>query len=612
MSFLSPLSLLWFIPLGGVVVVLYLLKLKRKEHVVSSVILWRDAVADIQANAPFQKLKKSLLLLLQLVALLLLALAIARPFVRAKGALDNKIVVILDSSASMQSTDIRPSRFEDAKSRAREIVNRMGPGDSMLVITAGAKTRVVASFTSDKRALNAAISGLKPVDTNCNMRQAMVLGLSLVAGKSASPPRIVVLSDGGFGAISDLSARNAKIDYVRIGERCDNVAITGLDSRKTLSGDQQVFIGLHNYSGRSRSFNLEIYSGDQLLDIREETLAPGQSRQEILENTANLGGRITARLDIADDLAVDNSGSVYLAGRRAINVLMVSKGNLFLQNALDLDPRTRLTRADSVPANLAEKKFDLVVFDGVAAPPSLPPGGYLLINSSAEQGPATVGSVLMRPAIVDAARNHPASAFVDFSSVKIAEAHRLSPKPWVTVIVEGDGGPLAVAGSKGGRSFVQLSFSLLESDFPLHVGFPIFVANCLDWLAPVTNGGGESIRTGQTAQIDIPPGVSEVTITDPAGHSQRIEVTQTPVVFDDTDRVGVYRARARGLNKEFACNLSSSDESNTRPKKEFTVGRSRFASSGKTVQTNRELYGLAILAVLAVLMFEWYAYHRRM
>jgi len=303
---------------------------------------------------------------------------------------------------------------------------------------------------------------------------------------------------------------------------------------------------------------------------------------------------------------------VYLSQRKAINVLMVSKGNLFLQNALDLDSRTQLTRSDGIPANLATRKFDLVIFDGVDAPKSLPPGGYLIINASAAQGPASVGSPVSRPTIVDAAKNHPASAFVDFTSVKIAEARYLSPKPWGTVIVEGDGGPLAVAGAKNGRTFVQLSFSLLESDFPLHVGFPIFVANCLDWLVPAANGGGESIRTGQTAHIDIPPGVSEVIVTDPDKREQRVKITQTPMVFDDTERAGVYHVRAKGFDKEFACNLSSSDESDIRPKSEFTVGGKQFASSGKMVQTNREFYGLAILAVLAVLMFEWYAYHRRM
>ncbi len=612
MNFLSPWSLLIFLPLAGAVILLYLLKLKRKEHVVSSVMLWRDAVADIQANAPFQRLKKSLLLILQLAALLMLAFAIARPFVRAKGISENKIVVILDSSASMQSTDVAPSRFENAKSRALDVVRKMGSGDTMLVITAGAKTRVVSSFTSDKKALAAAISGLKPVDTPCNMRQAMVLAMSLVAGKSAAPPRIVVLSDGGFGELTDLPAKDARLDYLKIGSRCDNVAITGLDSRKTLSGDQQVFIGLRNFSTRERALNLEVYLGDQLFDIREESLRPGEVKQEILGDLGTASGRVTAKLDIKDDLAADNSGSVYLSGRRAISVLMVSKGNIFLQNALSLDPRTQLTRSDACPADLAKRGFDLVIFDCIQPPSSLAPGGYLLINASCPQAPADAGKPVSRPTIIDSDKRHPVSAYVDFSSTRIAEASYLSPKPWAAKLVDGDGGPLAAAGSRNGRRFVQLGFSLLESDFPLHVGFPIFIANCLDWLAPMQGAGAAStVRTGQPAYIDVPPGLSEITVTGPDGVKRKLRVKQTPVVCDYTGRAGIYRVQGKGFDREFACNLASTDESDTRPKDALLIGDRQFASSGRAVRTNREFYGIAIFLALCVLMFEWYAYHRR-
>ncbi|MCX6344330.1 MAG: BatA and WFA domain-containing protein [Armatimonadetes bacterium] len=502
MRFLSPYSLIWFLPFAAAIIVLYLLKLKRKEQMVSSVMLWQDAVADIQANAPFQKLKKSLLLLLQLIALFALVFGIARPYIRAKGMSENKIVIILDSSASMQSTDISPSRFDNAKSKALEVVNRMGSDDTMLVITAGAKTRVVASFTSDKKSLQSAISALKPVDAPCNMRQAMVLALSLVAGKSASPPRIVLLSDGLFSSLSDLSPGSANLTFIKIGARCDNVAITSLDSRKTLSGDQQVFVSLRNFSDKQRVFNLELYMQDQLIDIREETLRPGEAKQEILENVKDASGRVTAKLDIEDDLIADNSGSVYLAKRGKLSVLMVSKGNLFLQNALNLDPRTQLIRSESIPADFANQKYNLVVFDCIAPPANLPPGGYLLLRTSAAQGPATIGAAVDRPTVIDYARNHPVSAYVDFNEVRIAQANYLQPKPWATTIVEGPGGGLGVAGSNGGRKFVQLSFDILESDFPLHVGFPIFIANCLDWLVPTSaTAPGDSIRTSQPMYI---------------------------------------------------------------------------------------------------------------
>jgi len=613
MSLLSPLSLIWLVPLAGAIVVLYLLKLKRKERTVSSVMLWQDAVADIQANAPFQKLKKNLLLLLQLLALLMLVFAIARPFVRARGANENRIAVILDSSASMQSTDISPSRFDNAKSKALDVVKRMGPGDTMLVIVAGAKTQVVAPFTSDKRSLAAAISKLRPVDTTCNMRQAMVLALSLVAGKSVAPPRIVVFSDGLFDPLVDLSPGKARIDFERIGKDCDNVAITGMDSRKTLSGEQQVFVSLRNFSTRKRDFNLEIYMQDQLFDVRDESLAPGEAKQEILSSLTDAGGRITAKLDISDDLQADNSASVYLTKRGKLSILMVSKGNIFLQNALNLDPRTQLVRTEVAPADLGKSGYDLVIFDRIQPPASLPPGGYLLVDTAAAQGPADMGPDIQRPTIVDSNQKHPASAYVDFTDVRIASARYLKPKLWATPIIEGEAGPLGVAGANGGRRFVQISFSLLESDFPLHVGFPIFVANCLDWLAPTSDSGaGESLHTGQAAYIDIPPAVRRLTVTDPSGQSHGVKVIATPMVYQDTEHAGVYTVRGKGLAKEFACNVTSPQESATTPRNAFTVGKTSFASTGKGVRTNREFYGWLIFIALAILTVEWYAYHRRL
>ena len=612
MSLLSPWSLLLILPLGGIIVLLYLLKLKRKEQMVSSVMLWQDAVADIQANAPFQKLKKSLLLLLQLIALLAVIGAIARPYIRTQGGQGSRIVVILDSSASMQATDVKPSRFDDARSKALGIVGRMGGGDTMLVMTAGSKARVVASFTSDKKSLTEAINRLKPVDTPCNMRQALVLALSLVAGKTRTPPRIVVLSDGGFEALSDLSAGNAKLDFMRVGKECGNVAITGLSSRKTLSGEQQVFIGFRNYAKQPKTFNLEIYLNDELVDIREQSLKAGESRQELLKEVGGLDGRVTAKLDVKDDLAVDNTGSVYLTKPRKISVLMVSTGNIFLQNALNLDPRTSVTKADSLPANFKDSKYDLVVFDGITPPANLPQGGYLLINAACSQGPAQVGEAVSRPSIVDYARNHPVSRYVDFANVQVAEAKRLSPANWATTLVESGGGVLAVAGSRGGRNFVQLSFSLLDSDFPLRVGFPIFVTNCLDWLVPAqTLSAGESIRTGQPMHIDVPTNVSQIEVTNPQGRKQAIKVTQTPVIYDNTEMAGVYRVTGKGVKREFACNLTSMQESSTAPKEAFSVGGKKFASTGKPVQTNREFFQPLVILALAVLAFEWYAYHRR-
>jgi hypothetical protein len=244
MGLLAPLTLLWLLPLAGAIILLYLLKLKRKEKVVSSVFLWRQAIQDVQANAPFQKLRKNLLLFIQLAVLLIVMMALARPFARAVGLSGQNMVLIIDSSASMKATDVGKSRFGEAKRIALASVDKMGRGDSMLVIAASSKTHVASAFTTDKKALVAAISTLEPSDTRANLREAMVLALSLVAKKKN--PQIVVLSDGGFAPVTDIQPGTAKINFIRLGRRSDNVGIVALDARKTLSGTQQVFIGIRN------------------------------------------------------------------------------------------------------------------------------------------------------------------------------------------------------------------------------------------------------------------------------------------------------------------------------------------------------------------------------
>src|SRR5512146_3594761 len=127
MSFISPLALLGlaFVP---VVVAMYLLKLRRDETVVPSTLLWQRLVADVEANAPWQRLRRSLLLLLQLLLVLILALLAARPFLERPAGLARDVVLILDTSASMATTDVTPSRLEAAKASALDALRDLPAG----------------------------------------------------------------------------------------------------------------------------------------------------------------------------------------------------------------------------------------------------------------------------------------------------------------------------------------------------------------------------------------------------------------------------------------------------------------------------------------------------
>ena len=117
MSFLSPLAFA-LVGLTLPLVLLYFLKVRRRERRIPSLLLWDTAKRDREASAFFQRLQRDPLIVLQILALLMLATALARPTVTVMGHGARKVVVVLDTSASMKARDVGPSRFARAQAEA--------------------------------------------------------------------------------------------------------------------------------------------------------------------------------------------------------------------------------------------------------------------------------------------------------------------------------------------------------------------------------------------------------------------------------------------------------------------------------------------------------------
>ena len=103
MSFLAP----WGLLLGALaapLVALYFLKLRRKRVEVPSVLLWQAFQKSERLATPFQRFRNNLLLWLQLLALALLVLAFARPYLQTDVPVARSVVLVVDTSASMGAT----------------------------------------------------------------------------------------------------------------------------------------------------------------------------------------------------------------------------------------------------------------------------------------------------------------------------------------------------------------------------------------------------------------------------------------------------------------------------------------------------------------------------
>ncbi|HXT42085.1 MAG TPA: VWA domain-containing protein, partial [Candidatus Angelobacter sp.] len=183
MRFLAP-AAFFFAAAIPVVILFYLLKRKRVVRLVSSTLLWQKFLAETQASAPFQRLRHNWLLILQLLMLALAILALARPYFSGHLSGGNLQVVILDASASMQSTDEAPSRFEKARAGALKLVDGLRDTDRMVVLLAGANTEVKQSETSEKSLLRRAIQSSTATDSPTRLNEALKMADSLTRDKT--------------------------------------------------------------------------------------------------------------------------------------------------------------------------------------------------------------------------------------------------------------------------------------------------------------------------------------------------------------------------------------------------------------------------------------------
>ena len=618
MSFLTPWLLLLGIPILGAILVLYLLKVKRQDKVVSSVFLWRDLVKDMQANQPFQKLRYSLLLLLQLAIAALLVYSFARPYIITKGLRGKSFALILDGSASMQSTDVGKSRFDVAKQQAIKVIDGLSRGDEAMVVLATSQAEVLTTFTDDKTKLRNVIAAAKPADTGTNLRDAILVAAQ--AAQKKQEPHLYVLSDGAAPALDELNVPTANVEFVKIGKRCNNVGIIAMDIRRGMGDDGQYecFSSIQNFADEAKKVSVELYLDQSIVDVRDIDL-PAHGRQAmVFSNFGDARGILKLSITTPDDLAVDNVAYANFSPKATTNVLLLTKGNFFLENALNADPKISLAKsspdqwAGMTPDQRA--RYDLIVFDGVG-PEVVAEGSYLFVNAVPPDGPATNGGTLTNPQIADWARTHPLTRFVNFDTDRLQKAISLQPKVWGEPIVDTAGGPIIVAGERRSSKFVIVGFDVSydNTDFSLRASFPIFISNCVAWLtSKVTFGEEIMTHTGSPMAIDVPKGMDGVAVTKPRGEVADDRIERTPFVFADTDEAGLYHFKGKGFNAVRAANLLDRAESDTTPNSAMKIGGKAIALAKGAHTAKSELWRLAVILALGVLGFEWYAYHKRL
>src|SRR5262252_5585147 len=265
MNFLTPAAFA-FAAAIPVVILFYLLKRKRVVKLVSSTLLWQKFLAETQASAPFQRLRKNWLLILQLILLTLAVLALARPFFVTKAKAAELRVVILDASASMQATDESPSRFEKARAEAMKWVDSLADTDQMVILQAGANTEVKQSATSEKATLRRALQACVCSDGPTRLIPALRMAESLVRDRRSA--EIHLFSDGAVPELNEFENKALPLIYHRVGKDSNNLGIIALDVRANPEDASQraIYTSVQNFSSNSMPTELDLSLDGRVLE----------------------------------------------------------------------------------------------------------------------------------------------------------------------------------------------------------------------------------------------------------------------------------------------------------------------------------------------------------
>jgi uncharacterized membrane protein len=508
MSFANPAALA-LLALAIPVLLAHVLRPRRTPVTVSSVLLWRRLERPVSAAQPWQRLRWSLLLLAQLLAVALLAVVVAGPQRLEAARLAEHTVFILDASASMAATDGDPDRLADAKDRISELRDEIPVGGRASVIVAGDSPRVLLTASPDRAEVERVLRTVDQSAGHPDFAGAFALAESLDDG--ATPIGFVFVSDGG---LTDAEVRllPPATRYERVGSGVDNRGIARLTVEPRGAGlHVRVAVANHGPSEVTQSLRIDVdgvTAGSQPVTI-------GAGEQVDVEVDVPRGDRVEAFLEGDDLLAVDDRAAAVTTARPDLRVLLAGDP-LFWRELLTSMPGVTV---DVVEEPVSAAGYDLAVYSAVDVPAD-PGAPFVAVAPPGGLAPAvTVTGAVERPAVTLVRNDDPMLAGIDLSGVAVASAQRVEPAG-ATVLVAGEGAPLLVRGTHGDERFAYFTFDLRNSNLPVQVAFPLLgdrlvaeltgTGQVRDAIAvgdrlPVPAGGGRV--AGPDAEVqDVAPG----------------------------------------------------------------------------------------------------------
>jgi hypothetical protein len=638
--------------LGAIVLplllLLYFLRLRRQPLQISSTLLWTSAVEDLHANSPFQRLRPSTLFLLQLLALLLVILALMQPQIEGEQQREGRHVVLIDRSASMNAEETAGmTRLDDAKAQAESLLEQLhgggifsSDGNETMIISFADTAEIISPFTDSMLQLTNAIASIQPTHGRSNISDALKLARAYMTNvdpekqglSSSEASQLELFSDGNIVDLHEQALKQGEtLIYHQVGDTTtSNVSIEtiAVDRNPESRDEVQVFLSIANYGRDQVTSDIELSLDGIPIGIEKVTI-PAMGTSETGSPIAGIrnlvfvpfelttSGVVQANILHADAQDFDNIASIVVPPPRELRVLVAENGAPLIQTALEglelaqLKVVTPHVMKEMIEGGTAST-FDVVVTRDVSLD-VLPHGRYLAFGGEMPVPALRRYADGEGQVMLVGKEEHPVMRFVRFEEIVATKGNAIVPTSGAEVLLEGSSWPAILHYRGEGRSIVYVAFDPIDSNWPYLRSFPFFVYNAVDFLGR----SGDVLATtpldvGDAIVGGVPIGMTSVDVIEPDGvkHSVSIDrdgrFTWGPIRLSGVHRVEL----TDGVSRIVAVNAPP-EESLLSSRLKVQIGAAKIDASASRTSSFIQLWPWAIGCVLLVLLAEWRLYQRK-
>ncbi len=530
MNFLYPLFLAGAVA-AAIPIALHFLRREITPEVPFSAVRFLRGSPVPQAER--RRLRDLFLLIARVVALLLLAAAFARPYLRGTVSAEARIrIIAVDRSFSMAA----PDRFAAAITHARAAVNEAGVGERIAVMAFDEGADVLGE-PGPPAAARAALARIHPSLRGTRFGPLFARASQLAA---QSPGRLIVITDlqraGWDDRHSESLPADLQVEVRDTGPPPPNLAVVGVRV-----APNQVVASIRNTGREPRAGQVRVERAGRIVATAGYS-ASGEAITAVpISYDVPDGGALSVAIEDREGFPADNTRFLSLDAARSDAVLIVTSGaassGMYVSRALAAgipaeDPDRALERdagaralssgdlsAYSAVALLSTRGLARPGRDAIAA--FVRSGGGVFIAASPDVEPLVLstmfdlGDALSGVETASSARSlsvtdprHPiflpfASLAANLGRIRFDSAWRIPSSGWAVAARFSDGAPALLERSVG-RGRLALFASDLDrrwNDFPVHVSFVPFIVEAMRYVSTAAD------RRLEYTVSSVPPGV---------------------------------------------------------------------------------------------------------